>query len=366
MTGQRQPKYDQIVHWVKERVHRAELLPGDRLESENELARVFGVSRQTARQAVGILENEGLVLRRRGSGTYITDVSSPLHEPTKTIGVITTYLDDYIFPGIIRGIERVLSLNGYTMQLAITNNRVESETKALAQMLQNDVDGLIVEPTKSALPNLNRDLFSQLTSRHIPCLMIHGAYAGIGFPCVAPDDRAGGYAAAEYLTARGHLHIGGVFKSDDIQGHLRYAGFARALKERGISLDDGTVLWYATEDVPRLFGGESDDYLLSRFAHCTGLVCYNDQIALKLMDMLRRGGYPVPERMSLIGFDNSDLATLSDVGLTSVAHPKEQLGETAAIGILNLIEEPSRLAGRLFDAVIAERQSVRDLRARGK
>ena len=67
----------------------------------------------------------------------------------KTIGVITTYISDYIFPSIIRGIERRLNEDNYSLLLASTNNDVAQEKKALEMMLSYGVDGLIVEPTKA-------------------------------------------------------------------------------------------------------------------------------------------------------------------------------------------------------------------------
>ncbi len=361
MASQSVSKYNKLVDWVKRQIDSGNFAPGEKLYSENELTRMFGISRQTVRQAIGILENEGLVERRRGSGTYINTPPVPAHVPTKTIGVITTYLDDYIFPSIIRGIEGVLSHNGYTMRLSITNNRVENETTALKNMLQDNVDGLIVEPTKSALPNLNRGLYEMLAARNIPCLMINGKYPGLDAACVAPDDFAGGQEAVRYLITRGHKRIGGIFKSDDIQGHLRYAGFAHALKEYGVGLDDSQVIWYGTEDIGRLFDGESDAYIRSRISGCTALLCYNDQIAVKLVEILRRAEVGMPDQVSLIGFDNSNLAAMSDIGITSLAHPKEQLGELAGKGILALLRDRTAVVDNLFEPVIVERQSVRTI-----
>lgn len=358
MAPQGLSKYNMLVDWVRQRIDSGDFLPGEKLYSENELSRMFGISRQTVRQAIGILENEKLVERRRGSGTYIRPTPEPPHEPTKTIGVVTTYLDDYIFPSIIRGIEHILSQNGYTMRLSITHNKVENETVALTNMLQDKVDGLIVEPTKSALPNLNRDLYAKLAARHIPCLMINGCYPDMDFPCVAPDDMGGGREAARHLLLHGHKKIGGIFKSDDIQGHLRYEGFARALRENGMTLSDDVVLWYVTEDIPRLFDGDSDAYILSRIKNCTAVVCYNDEIAVKVIEILRRAGVKVPEDISIISFDNSNLATSYGIGITSIAHPKEQLGEVAAQGILAMLNDRSLKAGKLFEPVVVERQSV--------
>ena len=124
----------------------------------------FSISRQTARQAIAILEKEGLVLKKQGSGTYVNHIFSETKIPSKTIGLVTTYLDDYIFPGIISGIEKVLSLNGYNTTLRLTRNKVNTEREQLLSLLKSDIDGLIVEGTKSALPNPNLDIYNQLSS----------------------------------------------------------------------------------------------------------------------------------------------------------------------------------------------------------
>ena len=97
--------------------------------SENQLSAAYGFSRQTVRQALGILEQEGVLVRRRGSGTYIAGGRST--QRTRTIGLIATYITDYIFPAIIRGTEETLSAAGYHLSLGVTQNRVETEAQLL-------------------------------------------------------------------------------------------------------------------------------------------------------------------------------------------------------------------------------------------
>src|SRR5699024_632969 len=95
---------------------------------------------------------------------------------SKTIGVITTYISDYIFPSIIRGIEQRLNEDNYSLLLASTNNDVKQEKKALEMMLSNGVKGLIVEPTKSNLYNPRIAYYLFFTVHHITCVMIHASY----------------------------------------------------------------------------------------------------------------------------------------------------------------------------------------------
>ena len=82
---------------------------------------------------------------------------------------ISTYVDSYIFPPVVRGIERVLSKRGYTTQIAFTGNRVSREQDILNNLIDKDIiDGLIVEPAKSALPNPNLHYYQELKERGIP------------------------------------------------------------------------------------------------------------------------------------------------------------------------------------------------------
>ena len=100
--------------------------------------------------------------------------------------------------------------------------------------------------------------------------------------------------AVGILTDRGHRRLFGIFKSDDIQGHFRFSGFINSIQEAGLVYDDGDVLWYVTEDLKQLFSPENDRYLLERLRGHSAVVCYNDEVACMLHEMLRRSGLSVP------------------------------------------------------------------------
>lgn len=355
------PKYLELMNWIRGQIASGDLCIGDRLQSENELGERFSISRQTVRQATSVLENEGILERRRGSGTYIAATMAVPKSRTMNIGVITTYLDDYIFPSIIKGIDNVLTQNGYIMQLSITYNKIENEMKILSSMLNNGVDGIIIEPTKSGLPNLNVDLFRQIKKHGIPCIFINGYYTDLSFPYVAMDDYVCGQEAAKYLVNNHHTKIAGIFKSDDIQGHLRYAGCAKMLKKHSILLYEDNVVWYTTEDIKDSFADNFAQRVLSRIEGCSAVVCYNDQIALKVIDILARNQKEVPRDISIISFDNSDLGVATNVGLTTFSHPKAELGKIAATNLIRLINREHFDANVKFKPELVVRNSIRDL-----
>ena len=355
----KQPKYMTLVQWIKEQVTNGDLRHGDKFYSENELTAMFSLSRQTVRQAMGILEQERIVERRRGSGTYVTYGGHPLRARTMNIGVISTYLDDYIFTSIIQGIETVLTESGYSMQLAFTHNRVENETRALRAMLEKNVDGIIIEPTKSGLPVSNRELYRQIEERGIPLIFFNAYYPMLPFAHVSLDDRKAGNLATRCLLDAGHRSIAGIFQSDDLQGHLRYAGYVDALQQAGAEIHSQNILWYTTEDIKYI----ADDFhrIKRALKGCTALVCYNDQIAFQVFRELRKSGVEVPRQLSVVGIDNSELAEHCEVPLTSVAHPMKQLGKTAAKNLLRLIDDPQFDATVDFEPRLVERSSVRRL-----
>lgn len=351
-------KYIQLFERLKENIEQGVYQDGQRLSGENEMALEFGISRQTVRQALSVLEREGLIERRQGSGTYVRKVE-PRHKRSWNVGVIATYISEYIFPSILRGIEGELSENGFFPMLSATMNRVDNERRILTDCMEKQIDGLIVEGTKTALPNPNLPLYEKLREMGIPVVFFNSYYPALT-DCVSVtmDDRQGGYDAVEYLVAKGHRKIGGIFKSDDMQGLGRYEGYTRALLKNGLALQDRWVTWFHSESRENLL---TDEYgislLLEKYAQCTAVVCYNDEVAVKLERAMANHGLKVPEDMALISFDNSPLGELAASGLTSFDHPKEQLGACAARKLISMMsgrEEKSVV----MDWGLAERESV--------
>jgi len=331
------PKYQKLRDYIIETIKSGKIIAGEKLYSENELAESFEVSRNTVRQALGELENEGWLYRVQGKGTFVNSYPNDKTEKSKNIAVVTTYLNDYIFPAIITGIDSVLSVNSYNMILSCTYNQHQKERLCLENLLKQNISGLIVESTKSALPNPNINLYRKFTELGIPVLFIHGCYRELNYSYIVEDDTEAGYLATKHLIELNHQRIAGIFKIDDIQGHLRFSGFQKAHLEAGLEISDSRIMWFETNDLDIRFKNNNTQ-LENLISESTALVCYNDQIALKLIDLLRDKNLTVPDNISLVSFDDSPLALASETKLTTVAHPKEALGEEAGKAIINMIE----------------------------
>jgi GntR family transcriptional regulator of arabinose operon len=329
-------KYQALARELRAGIRDGTYPPGEKLPSENQLVARSGLSRQTVRQALAVLENDGCIERRRGSGSIVRDASTIQKKrvPTHYVAIITTYIGEYIFPDLLRGMEEVLTRSGYTPTLSATHNRVDNERAILEKLVEQPLDGVIVEGTKTALPNPNIELYRRLESMGVPIVFLNGFYPEYHPPVhVVADDRAGGRMLTAYLIERGYRRIGGIFKSDDIQGHRRYAGYLEALTNAGIVVSDETVLWYTTETCKALLQTELSRVLSGSRA----VVCYNDEIAVQVLHALQERGRKIPQDTAVAGFDDSTYGDMVTPRITSLRQDKAQEGRLAAEKLLGLI-----------------------------
>lgn len=332
-------KYEEIVDWITEQIESGELSEGQKIQSENALVSMFQVSRQTVRHAISVLGDKGLVVSRRGSGTYVKDSRLGINGKKKTmrIAIMTTYIDEYIFPSMINEMERVLSKAEYNLQIAFTHNSVERERRILKGFLKNDmIDGILAETTKSGIPNPNLDLYRELQHKGVSVVFLNSSYPGLHAIHVSMDDFWAGKTATEHLLQCGHRRIGAIFKLDDGQGHKRYAGYMYALMKRDIKLKDRYITWIDTVNLHDM--EKEAEHYLERLRDCTACVCYNDEVATKMVHICTSSGISVPGQMSIVGIDNSDLASYCEVPLTSVNNPVIDLARKAAEVMLALLD----------------------------
>jgi GntR family transcriptional regulator of arabinose operon len=354
-------KYLAIVEWAKETIVEKRMGAGDRFFSEAELCEIHGVSRQTIRQALDVLERQGILARKRGSGTYVKATYGGEAKEAVKIGVISTYFSDYIFPSIVTGIERVLAKNNTSIWLSTTRDMAYEETRALREMLSQNVSGLIVEPSKSALPNPNTELYDEIRKRGIPLVFFNTKYPWADFPCVAMDDVAAGYIVTKHLISQGHRKIAGIFTFDDMQGHSRYQGFMKAFEENDIADAEKRVLWYSTNDRVTMFES-SRARIIELLKGSTAVVCYNDSLAVSLLDFCGKEGYKVPADISVTGIDDSKLATVCEPRLTTARHPQQKLGEATATLLIEMLRSGSNTADDIiFAPKLIERKSTKKI-----
>ncbi|MGQ5708884.1 GntR family transcriptional regulator [Lactobacillus sp. PSON] len=332
-------KYEKVRDSLIKDIENGKYQEGKKLPTESELMQTYNVSRYTIRRAAGELENRHYIYRIQGGGMFVDNwkkrIKSKFND-AKMIGVITTHLADYIFPRIISGIDKVISENGYSLILNNTHNNPDEERKALKRMIDNDVSGLIIEPTQSALPNKNLDLYNSLKEKNIPTLLINAHYNNLDFPYIEVDDLEAEKEMTNYLIGLGHKKILGMFQVDDMQGTKRLRGFLDAYMEHpDISYLNETIMYQSTENMTPIL--KEAILKINRENGPTAVVCYNDELAIQMMDVIRSVDLKIPKDVSVAGFDDYILGRYISPRLTTVAHPKEKMGVDAAKKLIDMI-----------------------------
>ncbi len=353
-------KYLEIASSLRGQIMDGLYPPDSLLPTEQQLCLDYGVSRQTIRAALQCLVEDGLIQRRQGSGSRVLDLRQLPAPPQRTIAIITTNITDYIFPGVLREAEAVLSANNCIAQLYATSNQVAQERRILLDLLgQKKVDGILVEGTKAALPNPNLDLYRKLQAKKIPLVFFHGNYPNLeNAVSVLDDNYNGGRQLVEYLASKGHTRIAGLFKNDDQQGHQRYAGFMDALRDLDLPMMDQKIFWYTTEykDITNINSTLWSDTIAATIRGCTAVVCYNDQVANALVEFLVSKGISVPGQMAVVSFDNSFYSNLSSRRITSLSHGEQNVGRTAAQVLMQIMEGKS-VSSQTVPWILVEKES---------
>lgn len=366
------PKYKQIKSWLLKKIENGEFIPHQKIYSETELMQRFCVSRHTARLAISELVNEGWLYKEQGAGTFFDirqkkEYQTYTKNPTNNIAIVTTYISDYIFPSIIAGAESVFRKNGYDVTLFSTNNNQDIEREVLEKIINGNYAGAIIEPTQSASPHTNIPYYLELKLNNFPFVMINAYYDKLEPNYLVMDDEQTSYELTELLIQNGHQRIVGFFKIDDLQGVLRIKGFYKALKKNKITIKSDSIITFTTGE-KNSKPAESFERLLAQTENKpTAAVLYNDELAMCLLHIIRKHQLKIPEDFSFVSFDNSFLAEITEVKLTSASHPKQEMGIKAAEMVIHLLKSKTETSTLKTDSVIyspeiVQRNSIADKR----
>lgn len=330
-------KYISIAKDITEEMRTMQQSGTKKLPSEAQFAEKYGCSRQTVRTALALLEKKGLVVKCRGSGSYLADTANN----SKLVAVVLPDKSEYIYPGIVRDLQNNLSAKGYSVCCHNTNGRVINERAVLTALVETPPAGIVIEALNNVLASPNIDLLEQVEAVGVPLVYLHCGYnRPVSAVCISEDDYTGAYSLVKYLAAKGHKNIAGIMKSDDSRGLERYHGCVQASLDLGMNFSESNYYWLSSESRRRLLN--NNDSILHSFIKdylkpCTAVICYNDEIAFYLIRALRLNNIDVPGEVSVVSFDNSYYATARAMGITSLGHEAHAVGKVAAEALLALM-----------------------------
>jgi LacI family transcriptional regulator/LacI family repressor for deo operon, udp, cdd, tsx, nupC, and nupG len=244
--------------------------------------------------------------------------------------VITTTADPFTVH-IVGGVEQVAQAAGYSVFLSSSHNNPEREMAVVETFQRRRVDAIIV--TSSRLGSIYSSRLDQI---QIPVVLINNQEEGDYLYSVAANDINAAQSAVEHLIALGHRRIGHIGAPNRPKSNRRrLAGYRAALAQIGIT-PESTLLLSPVADSDLERGRMALNLLLA--AEATSVFCYNDLIAIGLLMACRDHGIAVPQKLSIVGFDDIEPALYVTPPLTSVRQPRFRLGQLAMTMVLDLLD----------------------------
>lgn len=301
-----------------------------------DIAQVAGVSVSTVSRALGdhprISEaTRDLVVHAAEQLQYVPNQAarSLVMRATRTFGLLIPDVTDPLYGQVIAGFEQEAAAGGYTLTVANGFADPARERRALRLFTAQRADGIAL-------------MSSVLDQQHVvdyvrptPVVFINGENLRLaGYDsdlpngCIRADDVSGIDAVVEHLLAGGHRRIG-YFNGPQVASNIsRRDAIIRALKRAGVrerlqQFSAAPHGWHAAAEIAARVVQDLPD----------ALICFDDKLALAMMDALRAFGVRVPDDIALVGFDDIPFAALSNPRLTTVAQPSDEMGRRA-VGML--------------------------------
>lgn len=260
---------------------------------------------------------------------YIPNIAARglVRRETQTIGLLVPDISNDYFAGVSLAVEETARETGYRVLLCNSLRDPDREAEALDGLLSQQVDGIILAPVSV---DSSRGL--ERTLHNTPHVYLGNNHED-DCSYVVIDNKRGAYEATRYLLCLGHRNIvflGG--RAGSLTRQYRVRGYQKAMAETTDS---------RAEDLVERENAQETDRMIREVLHRPNLpdaiFAYSDRIALRVLQAADECGIAIPERLSLLGFDNISYAGLPRINLTTVSQHKYRIGHTAALRLFEQI-----------------------------
>ena len=274
---------------------------------------------------------------------------------TKSIGLIIKEIDNPYFAKVMKGVYDTCSELGYSVLLGSSELSEEKETEIIGAMMNKRVDGLLISPLQSEESDFT--YLADLMNDNFP-LVVLGEVKNYSTNRVDIDNSKAAYDAVSYLIKLGHkriAHFAGPVHSG--HGQKRLEGYTQALIDNDIAINKKYIV-PVEPYMPNGFTAGME--MFAKNADIPSAVfCYNDLVAIGLMHALLELKIPVPEQVSVVGFDNIDFSEFVKIPLTTIQMPAYEIGKTATTLLIDQITNASESLNQkiVLDHKLIERNS---------
>lgn len=241
-------------------------------------------------------------------------------QETKMLSLLITDITNPFFTTLARGAEDAAHELGYKLLFGNSDEKLDKEKEYVEMVLSTRVDGLLFAPASDA----SAEHLALLSAHRIPFVLVDREVPGIEADMVIGENRDGAARLVAYLAGLGHRRIALVNGLRTIStARLRHAGYRDALTEAGIAYDEELVLEYGynrLDDLGRL------ERLLDLSDPPTAIFAANNMLAVAVISYMRDRGIDVPGQLSVVCFEDIEMASRLDPFLTVAAQPAYEFG----------------------------------------
>ncbi|KAB2496070.1 LacI family DNA-binding transcriptional regulator [Priestia endophytica] len=272
---------------------------------------------------------------------YQPSVVSSVKKAIKTIGLLIPDVANPFMAEVARAVEDSGRKRGFNVIICSTDNDSTREDQYISMLRQKYVDGLIIatglKNSKAIKELVDSNMPVAMLSRDVPYLPLH---------TVVVDDFQGGYEAAIHLADLGHKRMAMIAEDVDVPSiKQRAEGFKEGLRLSNLTFNDKDIV-YCPHNLHE--SKKASLKLLKDVSERpTAIFVSTEILALGVLQAARSLNISVPHELSVIGFDNSILAKISDPQLTTIEQPKKEMGEKVIELLISEIEQKSDVKQRV-------------------
>ncbi|MBY0163323.1 LacI family DNA-binding transcriptional regulator [Paenibacillus lautus] len=268
---------------------------------------------------------------------------------TKTIALILTDLSGPYYSELIRSVQEVALTNGY--DLIACSSMGGRDSTAVKFLREKRADGAII-----LAPNIRDEVLIETSGPQFPIVVMDRPLCSEFLVNVLVDGEQGGYTATRYLLENGHRHVAYISGSaDSYDNHLRYQGYLRALAEAGL---EEQSKWRLSGNFVREGGYNATKMMIMQGSLPTAVFYGNDEMAIGGLKAFEESGISVPDDVSVIGFDDIQLAEYVNPPLTTIRQPKSEAGSLAAHLLFQILGGESVKQSYMLTTEMMERASA--------